>query len=391
MKSNNSALALLATAAANLAGMSAHAAQVAENFQFGVRHHSYNEGPLTNALGGSSDRYDINVNQFSLLAPLSESFELGVTYQHEKMSGASPWFTLQSEDGQAVQVMSGASIEDERKDASAKLRFVTDSASYALVAAVSDEDDYYSDSFGIEYSRESEDKLDTWSLSADFSNDKINPVDADIFLTRPKDEQSKHSSSAVVSYSRVMSKHALVQLSLGMGRKSGFLSDPYKMVLANFELIGDSRPDSRLSKTVSARLRYFIDSTNSALHADYRFYSDDWSIRSHTFDISWYQNLPYDIQVVPSFRMYSQTSSYFYDVFYQDVRSDGFYSTDYRLSEYGAINLGLKVIQNYEQFSVTLSFDKYRSGGSLGFADAAIDNPALLDFELISVGFDLRF
>jgi hypothetical protein len=377
MKSNNSALALLATAAANLAGMSAHAAQVAENFQFGVRYHSYNEGPLTNALGGSSDRYDINVNQFSLLAPLSESFELGVTYQHEKMSGASPWFTLQSEDGQAVQVMSGASIEDERKDASAKLRFVTDSASYALVAAVSDEDDYYSDSFGIEYSRESEDKLDTWSLSADFSNDKINPVDADIFLTRPKDEQSKHSSSAVVSYSRVMSKHALVQLSLGMGRKSGFLSD--------------SRPDSRLSKTVSARLRYFIDSTNSALHADYRFYSDDWSIRSHTFDISWYQNLPYDIQVVPSFRMYSQTSSYFYDVFYQDVRSDGFYSTDYRLSEYGAINLGLKVIQNYEQFSVTLSFDKYRSGGSLGFADAAIDNPALLDFELISVGFDLRF
>jgi hypothetical protein len=391
MKNNSNVLALLAAAAANLSGMSAQAAEVAENFQFGIRHHSYEEDGLNNALGGPVDRYDINVNQFSLLAPLSDQFELGITYQHEKMSGASPWYTLRLGDGKPLQVMSGASIEDTRTDAAAKLRFVNDSASYAVIAAVSDEDDYRSNSFGFEYSRDAEDKLTTWSFAADFSNDKINAVDADIYQSRPKHEQSKHTASGIVSYSRVLNKNSLVQFAVGMGKKSGFLSDPYKMVLANFQLIGDSRPESRLSKTISARWRYFVDQTNSALHVDYRFYSDDWHIRSHTVDVSWYQNLPYDIQLVPSFRQYSQTSSFFYDVFYQNTRSDGYYSTDYRLSEYGATTLGLKLIQHYEKFTLSLSADKYNSGGRVGSADAIEENPALLDFKLISVGFDLRF
>jgi hypothetical protein len=391
MKNKNNAWALLTAAAANLSSTSVQAAEVAENFQFGFRHHIYDEEPLKNALGGTADRYDIDVNQFSLIAPLSEQFELGVTYQQEKMSGASPWYTLQLGDGEPLQVMSGASIYDERKDASAKLRFVDGAASYAVTAAVSDEDDYRSNSFAFEYSRESEDKLTTWSFAGDFSNDKINAVDADIYLSRPADEQSKHTASGLVSYSRVLNKNTLVNVGVGMGKKSGFLSDPYKMVLVNFELIGDARPDSRLSKTLSARLRYFVDSTNSALHVDYRFYSDDWDIRSHTFDVSWYQNLPYDIQLVPSFRQYSQTSSFFYDVFYQDARSDGYYSTDYRLSEYGATTLGLKLIQHYEKFSVTLSAEKYDSGGNVGFSDAVNDNPGLVDFKLFSVGFDFRF
>ncbi|MCF2948453.1 DUF3570 domain-containing protein [Paraglaciecola aquimarina] len=391
MSSKNNVLAMLGVAATNLVATQTAAIEVAEEFQFGLRHHSYEEEGLPESLGGSTDRYDINVNQFSIISPLSEKFDIALTYQHEKMSGASPWYTIMGADEKPVQIMSGASIEDKRTDASAKVRYVLGVSSFALTAAVSDEDDYKSESFGVGYVRESVDKLSTWSFSADVSNDDINPVDADIYTTRPNTEQSKRSTSALISYSHILNKNTLLQVGAGYSKKTGFLSDPYKMVIANLALIGDSRPSRRYAKTLSSRLRYFVDASDSALHFDYRYYHDSWKIKSHTLSFAWYQNLPMNFQLVPSVRLYSQSESFFYDVFYSDVRADGFYSTDYRLSEYGATTYGLKVIKAFDNWSITLSADKYSSGGSTGFASESIENPALLDFKLVSLGFDLHF
>lgn len=384
-------MALLTSAAAGLSGINVHAETITDNFQFGVRHHRYDEEPLKEVLFGSVDRYEITANQFSLLAPLTEQIELAVSYQHEKMSGASPWYTLKFDEGKALQVMSGASIEDERTDMSAKLRWADGNKSVAVIAAKSTEDDYDSTSFGIEHAFDTNDKLATWSFSADFSNDKINPVDADIFLTRPNTEQSKHSSSALIGFSRVLNKNTLFQISAGVSKKSGYLSDPYKMVFVDFELVGENRPTSRRAKTLSLRTRYFVDATDSALHLDYRYYDDDWKIKSHTLDIAWYQNLPFDILLVPALRFYSQSQSYFYQVFYTESQVDNYYSNDYRLSEYGANTASLKMIKKFDVVSLVLSADRYISGGKIGLANSKQDNPALLDFTLVSVGFDLQF
>jgi hypothetical protein len=391
INSRNNALALLSVAASNILATHVHSAQVAEQFQFGVRHHNYQEDPLAEPLGGSPERYDINVNQFSLIAPLADSADLSVSYQKEKMSGASPWYTLKFGDEEPLQVMSGASIEDTRTDVSATLRVIDDFNSYGITAAVSEEDDYKSASFGFKYSRETEKRLSTWSIAADFSNDDINPVDADIYTTRPMDTQSKHSVSTLGSYSRILNKNTLLQLSVGLSKKSGYLSDPYKVVVTQQGLIGDARPDSKISKTIATQLRYFVDPMDAALHLDYRFYTDDWSIDSHTVDITWYQNLLYDVQLIPSIRLYSQSQSYFYDVFYKQERADNYYSTDYRLSEYGAVTLGLKLIKKFDSWSMTLSADKYSSSGDTFLANTDVENPALIDFTLVSFGFDLQF
>jgi hypothetical protein len=390
MKKNNNTLALLAVAAANLTSSQVQAAQVVDKFQFGVRHYNYEEAQSTDFNGEKKDRYDIDVNQFSLIAPLSDQFELSLSYQHEKMSGASPWYNFELA-GKPVQVLSGASIQDTRDDASAKLKYVNDLDSFAITAAVSDEDDYKSESFGIGYDRESDDKMSTYGIAADFSNDDIEAVDPELYMTRPQEKQSKHSSSLLLSYSQVLNKNALIQFSAGYSRKTGYLSDPYKMVLANFSLLGDSRPDKRMAKTLSVRYRHFVEGVNAALHLDYRYYDDTWDISSHTIDVAWYQNLPYDIQLIPSMRVYSQSSSYFYEAFYSEPRDDNYYSTDYRLSEYGGYTYGLKLVKSFGDWVVNVSGEKYRSAGDYGFANAEIENPSLVDFKIISVGFDVRF
>ena len=287
--------------------------------------------------------------------------------------------------------MSGASIEDTRKDYAATLKVALERDVLSLGAARSTEDDYDSTSFSVGYAKESEDRLTTWSFSADVSNDDIYPVDTETFGTRPDTEQSKHSNSYLVSYARIMNKHWLMKVAAGFSRKSGYLSDPYKQVFVTGSLIGDSRPEKRISRTLAMQNRLFFDEFDAALHLDYRFYDDDWGIQSNTIDLAWYQNLNAGFQIVPSIRLYEQSEAFFYESFHTEQRPDGNYSNDYRLSEYGAVTYGLKITKAFENWALMLSGEKYQSGGSKFLADAESENPALLDFTLISVGVDFTF
>lgn len=393
MSTKNNALLALTAAATALPGVAANAQQIAENVEIGYRYHKYDEDPIdaNKVFGEATERYDIDVNQFKLIAPLSDNVQLDFDYQTEQMSGASPWLTVLSAEGEVVQVLTGASIEEKRTDVATKMSYFFDRQVIGVGVAHSDENDYESLAFSANYAFETEDRLNTFGVAADVSNDDINPSDPDIYPERPATEQSKRSSSVLFSYTRVLNKQLVAKFSLGYAEKTGYLDDPYKQTLVAFNLVGDSRPDTRYSTTLSTQLRYFNDTLNGALHVDYRYYDDSWDIRSNTIKLSWYQNLPWDIQVIPSVRLYDQSEAFFYQIFYPETPANGYYSTDYRLSEYGAITYGLTLNKTIDHFTFSIAAETYRSGGSKGFASAESENPGLLDFDLISVGVNYRF
>ena len=109
---------------------------------------------------------------------------------------------------------------------------------------------------------------------------------------------------------------------------------------------------------------------NAALHADYRFYSDDWGIDSHTLEFAWHQNLANGHRLVPSLRLYSQTAADFYDVLHDQPRADGLRTTDYRLSEFGAMALALRWYRDAGDWSFNVGVEHYTSDGDLFLADA---------------------
>lgn len=94
---------------------------------------------------------------------------------------------------------------------------------------------------------------------------------------------------------------------------------------------------------------------------------------------------------MPSIRLYDQSSAYFYEVFYEQARDDQFHSTDYRLSEYGAITYGLMLNKSFKNWSITVSAEQYQSGADIGLANAENANPGLLNFNLVTVGFNVIF
>ena len=124
----------------------------------------------------------------------------------------------------------------------------------------------------------------------------------------------------------------------------------------------------------------------------YRYYEDDFGIHSHTLQTAWHQNLGSSFQIVPSVRYYSQREADFYlpfDDYTLPLTVNQ--SSDYRLSTYGAFTFGLKGIVNHNNWVITVSFDRYISARKYGLSDSEFEHPALVNFTLASIGFDIRF
>ena len=363
----------------------------------------------------------VDVIQGRGVFPLGGGFDLAVAFAYEDLSGASPW-QIKPRDANVVGgldltptvVMSGATIEETRTDVSATLNYSSGNYGWSATTGVSVENDYESLFFGGSVAVAMNRKHTTLSTGFLYADDTIEPsnLEDDVAYQAPSvatcgfalgriPEADKTALSTYVSLNQVIDRYSTFEMALGYKYNDGFLSDPYKQAYILFApngcalsdrlTVADSRPDERTIYTVSARYRQFIPLTNSALHLNYRYYDDDWEIESHTMEVVWYQNFIRGWQLVPSIRWYSQTEAGFYEPYYETARLDRLASGDYRLSGYGALTykLGLNKVLGNWRFKAL--YEYYDSGESFGHDASAIENPALVDFSRMSVGFDYSF
>ena len=338
--------------------------------------------PQRDVLAGSDERYKIDIGQFRLLTPVGEKWSLGVDVAYETMSGASPWGTIMGADGEASLIMSGATIRDKRTEVSLTATHHGESRSISVGLTSSDEDDYEARAVAISGEWEMNNKLSTLSLGVSYSNDDIEPTDALSFGRVQREEKKSRSLSA--GWAQVLNKNSVLHVGLDVTDHDGYLSDPYKL--------RDVRPDEKLEWALSLKYRRYFDNQNAALHLDYRYYDDDWGINSHTFYTGWHQNFGDNVRVVPNVRYYSQNEADFYrgtDDF--GLATSVNQSSDFRLSGYGAYTMGVKLIYSALQWDVSLSLDRYISDKSYGHDASDQSHPALLSFNMTSVGLNFRF
>ena len=181
--------------------------------EVGMRYSKYNEDDITakKAFGGS-ERYDIDVAQFHLLAPVADDWSFAMDVAWEDMSGASPWFVGESKSGDPKVIMSGASIEDTRTEVSGTTRYYFDRGNVGVNYTHSDEDDYESNAGGVDGAFNSADGLTTYSGALSVSHDDIDPTQGSVPTNTLHD--SKDVTSAWAGVSRIISKRALVRFGL---------------------------------------------------------------------------------------------------------------------------------------------------------------------------------
>lgn len=397
-----SILRALTTSTLALPGIagSASAETPSESYTAAYNYSRYSEEELSGSdvsVGSETERYEIEVHQFRLEGPLTDRIDFSLDLAHETMTGATPWYvqppnTSEGETDPRV-VMTGASVEDARTDGLLKGTYYLDRGTASLSTGVSAEDDYLSFNGGIEGTRSYNEKNTTLSGGLGFSYDLIEPTDGGTD-NRPKSED-KQAISVFGGLSQVLGRNTQIQSTVTYQHMRGFLSDPYKQVFVGGPLLPDTRPDDRNQLIWLTRLRRHVGGLYGSLHADYSFYLDDWGINAHTIDVAWYQNLFDLMRLIPSVRYYSQSQADFYAPWYDSPSSDGLYSSDYRLSPYGALSWRVRAETRFQTWQLdwmlNVGYEKYESAGDLALKSVDLENPALVSFDMFSVGFSTRF
>lgn len=347
--------------------------------EMGLRYTRYSEDSLADnqRLFGASDRYDINITQLWLEAPVGDSWSVAIDVQNDYQTGASPWFVGVQGDGQPGVIMSGASIQDNRVEVGVTTRYFWADGNVGFNITHSDEDDYEALSWSADMAWNSDDNARTWSASVSQSNDTVEPTQEKIpvFI----DREDIDTQSAYFGVSQILSRTAILRVGLSYTYSDGYLTDPYKL--------RDKRPSDHSRWAFTTGYRKHLVDMGATVQADYRFYSDDWSMDSHTLTLGWSQPLGRHT-LKPYVRYYSQRAADFFDPV-ADFTAD-YYADDYRLSAFGALTLGLNWQVQLGDWVAEAQVERYRSNNSWGLygGDAA---PALVDFWRGTIGLTWRF
>jgi hypothetical protein len=245
-----------------------------------------------------------------------------------------------------------------------------DDMRYTVGTNLSKEYDYLSLSLNGEIARDLNQKNTTLSAGVSFGNDEYSPegnipiafssmvIDQGQFATRDDfwtafdatrgaSSESVTTSELLLGWTQVVNRRMLFQLNYGYADKSGFLTDPFKILSVvdasgvTQNLIYENRPDARTQHSLFAMTKYHFE--ESIFDISYRYISDDWDIQSHTIDAHWRFFAADNSFWEPHVRFYQQSAAEFYQPFISDTTTTPeFASADYRIGDMTAMTVGLK-------------------------------------------------
>ena len=294
--------------------------------------------------------------------------------------------SLNPNDVQVKQVISQPVISDERYALDIQMNYAMKDFLVGIGGGFSTERDYSSNFGNLSVQYEFNNNLTTVSTGFNYSADKVEPVGRNF-------KKDRNSQQLLLGASHVFTKNLVFQSTLTYNRQSGYLNDPYKRVFfVDGGILDENRPGRRNMWSILNRFTHFIPFADASVHLDYRFFSDNWGINSHTFELSWFQPLGDGWAVRPRVRYYSQTQADFYQPFFIDTAGATNFSSDYRLAEFGAISGGISLSKIfYGRLKLQAGVEYYSRQADLSLSSDADDSFADYDFTLVNASISYRF
>ena len=227
--------------------------------------------------------------------------------------------------------------------------------------AFSVENDYRSFSASATANKENSSRSTRWTLGIAGTYDQIFRVNGNNTpdpMTRVEDgrflgEGERTTTDVIAGVTKVINRRTVAQLNLGFGIANGYMTDPYKVFSIvdaggiEWDQYFEGRPDSRTRWTITANLNHMTYPGNNGMHLSYRYYSDDWDIKSHTLDYAHRFTFANADYLEPRIRLYTQSKAEFYQNSFFSP-NDGtapnlpqYLSADYRLDDMSDATVGL--------------------------------------------------
>lgn len=272
-----------------------------------------------------------------------------------------------------------SNMSDRRKAWNADLSHQFTGVNVAVGAANSRESDYVSTGLSLNTLTDFNQKNTTLLIGLAGTDDEIR-----VFYQA--DRAKKRTHDLIIGVTQLLDPRTSVTANFTWGRQTGYLSDPYKLVQKNTELLPglflpltfpENRPDERDKWIALTTLNRAFPEAHGAVEATYRFYRDTYETTAHTLELAWFQRFGERLVLRPSFRYYTQSAAEFYL-----YRLDGtaivpqagpprpqgpFYSSDYRLAEMDTFTYGVKLVfEAHERAHFDLAWERYEMRGRDG-------------------------
>ncbi len=300
--------------------------------------------------------------RFTRLYPNGQSFfaQLGI----DAITGASPSGTVPSGTTQTVTSASGTvttrsaseipttKFKDTRVALDGGWTKPFKSFTPTLGGHFSREKDYQSIGANGKLSIDFMHRLTTLTLGAGYNRDEVFPVGGttagftDPSLIIGTGSDPKRVTTGMVGLSQVFTRRWMMAMNLSRTHEQGYLTEPYKLLslvdgttgLTVGELT-EKRPSTRDRTSVLVNSVYHL--TENVIYTSYRYYWDDWDLRSHTLELKYRNVLADNTFLEPHLRYYTQSSSSFFKSnLIQGDPLPEFATSDYRLGPLTTVTLG---------------------------------------------------
>jgi outer membrane receptor protein involved in Fe transport len=342
-------------------------------------------------------QYDENNDRVSVSAPsVSASYDIGTDFNikadfvSDAVSGATPSWQPDSGSGASSRDNSGDYVYENQEFDETR-----NAGSLMLTTRFDNRDELYT---GIDYSRESD--FDSKAVSAEYLHytDKSHNQSINIGASYAFNEilayeydggsgaSQKEEATSInvqVGISQILNDHAVVKAEVFAILDDGYLTNPHANVVrdystANQRLLTEKRPDKRAAYGLSLKHITMLGEDLS-LKNNYRFYTDDWDVTSHTLQSDVYYTLNKKLTLGAGLRYYTQSESNFYNKNKDFFTNEAYASSDERLSQFDALT-----------YKASIDF-KYNDNISYNLGGQFYSQSTGLDATMITTGLKYKF
>ncbi|MBN9385548.1 MAG: DUF3570 domain-containing protein [Chitinophagaceae bacterium] len=146
----------------------------------------------------------------------------------------------------------------------------------------------------------------------------------------------RQTYTASFSFSQIINTRLQASLLLDLVEQHGYLGLPFHRVyFTDLTDAVENLPSNRFKLPLGLRLNYFLGD-KVILRSYYRWYIDDWGIRSHTASLEVPVKITPFFSVSPFYRYYIQTASDYFAPYAQHLKTDQYYTSNYALSAFSS-------------------------------------------------------
>jgi hypothetical protein len=209
--------------------------------------------------------------------------------------------------------------------------------------SVSSEYDYLSIGGGVNLFKNSKDKSQEFGIKLSTYQDFVTMI-YPIEQRSGKEEgamKSRNTYSTTMSFAQIVNTRLQLLFLFDLAYQDGYLSLPFNRVYFDDSSVGiENLPGKRFKYPISMRANYFLGD-RFVIRSFYRYYQDDWGLKSHTAEIETSVKITPFVSVSPFYRFYKQSAIDYFAAYKQHQVGEQYFSSDYDLSAFNSHFAGI--------------------------------------------------